>query len=88
MAEVAIVAVTDAKWGEAPKAFVGLKPGRSVTAEELIAWCRERLAHFKCPKHVEFGALPRTATGKIRKNELRARSRDELKRERDDKARL
>jgi fatty-acyl-CoA synthase len=88
VAEVAIVAVPDAKWGEAPKAFIGLKPGRSVTAEELIAWCRERLAHFKCPKHVEFGALPRTATGKIRKNELRARSRDELKRERDDKARL
>jgi fatty-acyl-CoA synthase len=41
----------------------------------LIAWCRERLAHFKCPKHIEFGPLPRTATGKIRKNELRAKAK-------------
>jgi fatty-acyl-CoA synthase len=54
---------------------VGLKPGCAATAEELVAWCRERLAHFKCPKIVEFGPLPRTATGKIRKNELRARTR-------------
>lgn len=75
VAEAAIVAAPDPKWGETPKAFVGLKPGHSATAEELIAWCRERLAHFKCPKHVEFGPLPRTATGKIRKNELRARAR-------------
>jgi len=44
-----------------------------VSAEELIEFCRARLAHFKCPKQVEFGPLPRTATGKIRKNELRAR---------------
>jgi fatty-acyl-CoA synthase len=70
------VAAPDPKWGEVPKAYVGLKPGTSATAEELIAWCRERLAHFKCPRHVEFGALPRTATGKIRKNELRARMRE------------
>jgi fatty-acyl-CoA synthase len=76
VAEVAIVAAPDPKWGEVPKAYVGLKPGTSATAEELIAWCRERLAHFKCPRHVEFGALPRTATGKIRKNELRARMRE------------
>jgi fatty-acyl-CoA synthase len=69
--EVAIVAVPDEKWGEVPKAYVGLKPGLTATAEDLIAFCRERLAHFKCPKHVEFGPLPRTATGKIRKNELR-----------------
>jgi fatty-acyl-CoA synthase len=78
VAEVAIVAVPDETWGEAPKAFVGLKPGMSLTAAELIAWCRERLSHFKCPKHVEFGPLPRTATGKIRKNELRSRSRASL----------
>ena len=76
VAEVAIVALPDAKWGEVPKAFVALKPGRSVTEEELIAWCRERLSHFKCPKRVEFGPLPRTATGKIRKNELRAKVRE------------
>jgi fatty-acyl-CoA synthase len=69
--EVAIVAAPDEKWGEVPKACVGLKPGLSATAEELIEFCRARLAHFKCPKYVEFGPLPRTATGKIRKNELR-----------------
>jgi fatty-acyl-CoA synthase len=73
VAEVAVVALPDEKWGEVPKAFVGLKPGRSATAGELIEWCRQRLSHFKCPKHVEFGPLPRTATGKIRKNELRAK---------------
>jgi fatty-acyl-CoA synthase len=73
--EVAIVAVPDEKWGEVPKAYVGLKPGQAATAEELIEFCRTRLAHFKCPKQVEFGPLPRTATGKIRKNELRARTR-------------
>ena len=76
VAEVAIVAAPDPKWGEVPKAYVGLKPGTSVTAEELIAWCRQRIAHFKCPSHVEFGALPRTATGKVRKNELRTRTRE------------
>jgi fatty-acyl-CoA synthase len=76
VAEVAIVAAPDPKWGEVPKAYVGLKPGMTATEDELIAWCRGRLAHFKCPKHVEFGPLPRTATGKIRKNELRARTRE------------
>ncbi|HWC97548.1 MAG TPA: AMP-binding protein [Candidatus Sulfopaludibacter sp.] len=75
VAEVAIVAEPDAKWGEVPKAYVGLKPGATATAEELTEWCRARMAHFKCPHHVEFGPLPRTATGKIRKNELRARQR-------------
>jgi len=77
VAEAAIVAAPDAKWGEVPKAYVGLKPGMQATPEELIAWCRERLSHFKCPKLVEFGPLPRTATGKIRKNELRARMREQ-----------
>jgi fatty-acyl-CoA synthase len=72
VAEVAIVAAPDPKWGEVPKAYVGLKPGAKASAGELIDWCRERLAHFKCPKLVEFGALPRTSTGKVRKNELRA----------------
>jgi fatty-acyl-CoA synthase len=75
VAEAAIVAVPDEKWGEAPKAYVGLKPGAQATAADLIAWCRERLAHFKCPREVEFGALPRTATGKVRKNRLRDRAR-------------
>jgi fatty-acyl-CoA synthase len=75
VAEVAIVAAPDDKWGEVPKAYVGLKPGASATADELIEWCRARMSHYKCPRHVEFGLLPRTATGKIRKNELRARVR-------------
>jgi fatty-acyl-CoA synthase len=47
-----------------------------LSAGELIAWARERMAHFKCPRQVEFGPLPRTATGKIRKNELRTRARE------------
>ena len=71
--EAAVVAAPDEKWGEVPKAYVGLKAGQQATADELIEFCRGRLAHFKCPKYVEFGPLPRTATGKIRKNELRAR---------------
>ena len=73
--EAAVVAAPDERWGEVPKAYIGLKPGQTATAEELIEFCRARLAHFKCPKQVEFGPLPRTVTGKIRKNELRARMR-------------
>ncbi len=73
--EAAVVAAPDPKWGEVPKAFVVLRPGMQATAEELIAFCRERLAHFKAPKSVEFlEALPKTATGKIQKYLLRARS--------------
>jgi fatty-acyl-CoA synthase len=71
--EVCVVGVPDAKWGEVPKAFVTLRPGRSATAEELIAFCRERIAHYKCPRYVEFGDLPKTATGKIQKFVLRER---------------
>ena len=70
--EAAVVAAADEKWGEAPKAFVGLKEGASATEKEIIDFCRSRLAHFKCPQSVSFGALPKTATGKVRKNELRA----------------
>jgi fatty-acyl-CoA synthase len=76
VAEVAIVAAPDQKWGEVCKAYIGFKPGAAATAEELVAWCYARLARFKAPKHFEFGPLPRTATGKVRKNELRARARD------------
>ena len=72
--EAAIVAYPDDKWGEVPKAHVTLKPGSEASAEQLIEFCRLRLAHFKCPKLVEFGPLPKTATGKIRKNELRERA--------------
>ncbi|GAB4261300.1 MAG: acyl-CoA synthetase [Deferrisomatales bacterium] len=71
VAEAAVIGVPDEKWGEVPKAFVTLKPGAELTAEELVAFCRERLAGFKCPKQVAFGPLPKTSTGKIRKNVLR-----------------
>ncbi len=56
--ECAVVAIPDEKWGERPKAFVALKPGASATAEEIIAFCREHLAGFKCPAAVEFTELP------------------------------
>jgi fatty-acyl-CoA synthase len=69
--EAAVVAVPDPKWGEVPKAFVSLRAGASLSEAELIAFCRERLAHFKCPKAVEFGELPKTSTGKIQKFRLR-----------------
>mgnify|MGYP000672289545 CR=1 FL=1 len=71
--EVAVIAVPDEKWGEVPKAFVVPKPGTSPTAEDIINFCRERIARFKCPKQVEFGDLPKTATGKIQKYVLRER---------------
>jgi fatty-acyl-CoA synthase len=72
--EAAVVAQPDEKWGETPHAFVTLKPGaETVTAEAVIAWCREHMAHFKCPRHVTFGSLPKTSTGKIQKFELRGR---------------
>jgi fatty-acyl-CoA synthase len=71
VAEAAVIAVPDERWGEVPEAHVDLRPGSQASAEELIEFCRQRLAHFKCPKHVVFGPLPKTATGKVRKSELR-----------------
>ncbi|WP_181704693.1 acyl-CoA synthetase [Chthonobacter rhizosphaerae] len=71
VASAAVVAKPDEKWGETPCAFVELKPGATATAEELIAWCRENLAHYKAPRHVVFSELPRTSTGKIQKFKLR-----------------
>jgi fatty-acyl-CoA synthase len=69
--ECAVVAIPDEKWGERPKAFVALKPGASATAEEIVAFCRQHLAGFKCPAAVEFTELPKTSTGKIQKFVLR-----------------
>jgi fatty-acyl-CoA synthase len=69
--ECAVVAIPHETWGERPKAFVTLRPGQQATAEEIIAFCRERLAHFKCPDAIEFGALPKTSTGKVQKYVLR-----------------
>ncbi len=71
----AVVARPDDKWGETPCAFVELREGASATAEELIAWSRDNLAHFKCPRHVVFGELPKTSTGKIKKFVLRDMAR-------------
>jgi fatty-acyl-CoA synthase len=69
--EAAVIAVPDERWGEVAKAFVALKPGASATADEIIAHVRGRIAHFKAPKQVEFGDLPKTSTGKIQKYVLR-----------------
>ncbi len=69
--ECAVVAVPDERWGERPKAFVTLKEGADVSQEEIVAFCRDRLAHFKCPKEVAFQPLPKTATGKVEKFVLR-----------------
>jgi fatty-acyl-CoA synthase len=72
--EAAVIAAPDERWGEVPYAIVVLKPGASATESELADFCRERLAHYKCPKRVDFiDVLPRTATGKIQKNVLRER---------------
>ncbi len=69
--ECAVVAVPDEKWGERPKAFVTLKPGQKATEAEIVEFCRQHIAHFKCPAAVEFGDLPKTSTGKIQKFVLR-----------------
>jgi fatty-acyl-CoA synthase len=75
VAAVAVVGRPDEKWGESPCAFVELKPGASATEAELIAFARERLAHFKVPRTVMFAEIPKTSTGKIQKHLLRARVR-------------
>jgi fatty-acyl-CoA synthase len=71
VAAVAVVAKPDEKWGETPCAFVELKPGAALTTEEVIAWCRNHLAGYKCPRYVVFVELPKTSTGKIQKFKLR-----------------
>ncbi|SET61233.1 acyl-CoA synthetase [Oceanicella actignis] len=72
----AVVAKPDEKWGETPCAFVELREGAQTDEAELIAHCRAHLAHFKAPRKVVFGPLPKTSTGKIQKFELRARARE------------
>jgi fatty-acyl-CoA synthase len=75
--EAAVVARPDPIWGETPCAFITLQQdARPVAAGEIIAWCRDCLAHYKTPKHVVFGPLPKTATGKIQKFELRERAKE------------
>ena len=69
--EAAVVACSDDHWGETPCAFITLKPGATLTQAQLIDWCREHMARFKVPKHILFGELPKTSTGKIQKFLLR-----------------
>jgi fatty-acyl-CoA synthase len=71
--EVSVIGVPDEKWGEVPKAFIVTKEGAPVSDIEIMEFCRQNIAHFKCPKSVEFGDLPKTATGKIQKYILRER---------------
>ena len=72
----AVVAKPDEKWGETPCAFVELREGAEATAEEIIAFCRERIAAYKCPKAIVFGPVPKTSTGKIQKFQLRERAKN------------
>ncbi len=69
----AVVAKSDAQWGEVPVAFVEIKPGASASADELMAHCRSLLARYKCPKEIRFAEIPKTSTGKIQKFALRSR---------------
>jgi fatty-acyl-CoA synthase len=71
----AVVAMPDEKWGETPCAFVELKPDEKVSADELIAWCRQHLASFKCPRTIRFAEIPKTSTGKVQKFRLREMAR-------------
>ncbi len=76
VATAAVVAKPDETWGETPCAFVELKPGQEATAQEIIDFCRDNMAHYKCPRRVVFGELPKTSTGKIQKYVLRERARE------------
>jgi fatty-acyl-CoA synthase len=71
--ECAVIGIPHPHWGERPKAFVTLNEGAAATPQEIITFCRARLAHYKCPDAVEFGPLPKTSTGKIQKFVLRDR---------------
>jgi len=71
----AVVARPDERWGETPCAFVELKPGQAATEDELIEWCRTRLARYKCPRTIVFAEIPKTSTGKVQKFALRERAR-------------
>ena len=69
--ECAVIAIPDEKWGERPKAFVTLRKGAHSTEKEIISFCQEQIARFKCPAAIEFGELPKTSTGKVQKYVLR-----------------
>jgi fatty-acyl-CoA synthase len=71
--ECAVIGIPHERWGERPKAFVTLGDEAGASADEIISFCRERLAHYKCPDAIEFGPLPKTSTGKVQKFALRER---------------
>ena len=71
LSRVAVIAAPDEKWGEVPKAFLMLKPDAKTDEQTLANYCKENLARFKVPKHIAFGKLPKTTTGKIQKFKLR-----------------
>jgi fatty-acyl-CoA synthase len=74
---VAVVAKPDAHWGEVPCAFIALKEGAGEeSAESLLSWCDSQMAHFKRPRYVVFGELPKTVTGKVQKYLLRQQASD------------
>jgi fatty-acyl-CoA synthase len=72
--EAAVTSMPDEQWGERPKAFVTLKEGEETTEEEIIDFVKENIARFKAPAAVEFGDLPKTATGKVQKFQLREKA--------------
>ncbi|MGH1417253.1 MAG: acyl-CoA synthetase [Hyphomicrobiaceae bacterium] len=74
VAACAVVAKQDEKWGETPWAFVELKPGETLSEQDIFTWCQERLAKYKRPRHVVFTEIPKTSTGKIEKFKLRDRA--------------
>ena len=75
--EAAVVAKPDKTWGESPCAFVTLKPDAGdIAAADIIAWCRANLAHYKVPRSIVFGPLPKTSTGKIQKYALREQAKE------------
>jgi fatty-acyl-CoA synthase len=71
--ECAVIGIPHERWGERPKAFVTLNSEAGASADEILAFCRQRLAHYKCPDAIEFGPLPKTSTGKVQKFALRER---------------
>jgi len=76
VAAAAVVAKPDDKWGETPCAFVELRPGAQTSADELVQWCRQNLATYKCPRYVVFADIPKTSTGKIQKFRLREMAKE------------